>query len=135
MAPMADLTPRRDPATVKASPSVLCVGILPLAGLSVIGAVVFLVREGNTSVPGFWLAMFFVGSSLAILLTGILVHVRWRDRTAFQKVDRVAIVMGLVAALAFAGILVSMYLKIRKLEREGPNPLVRRTWPVLVTSS
>ncbi len=79
-------------------------------------------HDGDTSVPGFWLSVFMVGSPLTIFLTGTLVHVRWRDRTAFQKVDWLAVASGSVAALAFASILLSMYLKTRKLERELSNP-------------
>ena len=128
---------------MKTSPSVLCVGILPLAGLSIVAAVIFVMHGGDTSVPGFWLSMFMVGSPLTIFLTGILVHVRWRDRTVFRKVDWLAVAFGSVAALTFAGILLSMYLKTRKLEHELPNTRAKgkgriaslfhaaRPWPTL----
>jgi hypothetical protein len=117
----ADPKLQRTPAAMKPSPSVLCVGILPLAGLSIIAAVIFLMHEGDTSVPGFWLSMFLVGSPLTIFLTGVLVHVRWRDRTPFQKVDCLAIASGSIAALIFIGILLSLYLRTRRLERELPR--------------
>jgi hypothetical protein len=113
---------------MKISPSIFCIVILPLAVLSMASAVVFVTHKGGTSddtVPAFWLYMFLAGSPCAASLSGILFHARRHDRTPLAKIDRVAISLAAISALVFGSILLSMYLRTRKLQRELPNHALR----------
>jgi hypothetical protein len=109
---------------MKLSPSVLSTGLLPVAAVWVVSAVVFVGRGGETAddrVAGFWLAMFLVGGPIVLVIAAMLITVRRRDRSSFQKLDWVALTVTAVGAVAFAGILLSMYLKTQRLNRGQPD--------------
>ena len=115
---------------MKVSPSIFCLGIIPLAVLSIIASAIFTTHHGGTSddtVPQFWLYMFMAGSPSAIGLTGILIHTRRHEHSSFQKVDWLAIALASLVAVVFASLILSMCLRTQKLEHERPNTSLEPT--------
>ena len=105
---------------MKVSPSIFCLGILPLAVLSFVASFIFATHHGGTSddaVPQFWLYMFLGGNPSVIGLTVVLIHIRRHERSSFQKVDWLAIVLASLVAVVFASLILSMYLRTQKLDR------------------
>ncbi len=111
-------------AQTKVSPSILSLGSLLLASGWFVAAVVFLVHgagTANDTVPDFWVTIFFMCGPFAVSLAGVVFQLRRRDRSAFHKMDWIAIVLAGIIAVGYVGFIASLYLSTQRLRREQPN--------------
>jgi uncharacterized membrane protein YcjF (UPF0283 family) len=99
--------------------TVIPVGLLWLVSAAVHG---FHYHAGALeSVPSFWLAMFYVGGPIVLFIAAMLITIRRRERSSFERIDRVALLVAGLGAVVFAGTLAVMLLELRRLNHELPN--------------
>ena len=101
-------------------PTILSWSLIPLGLLWLISGVIHGIHYRGDffeSVPGFWLAMFYVGASIVVPTAGILISIRRRERTRFARVDKVALTIAALGAILFAVTIVIMLLELQRLNR------------------
>ncbi len=111
-------------------PKFLSWALIPVGLLWLVSAAVHGVhyRSGALeSIPSFWLAMFYVGGPIVLFVAVTLVTIRRRERSPFERIDRIALSVAGLGALAFVGTLAVMLLELQRLKRESPNTALEPT--------
>jgi hypothetical protein len=89
------------------SPSIISWGMMPLSLLHLASSVVLFMhscQRASGETPFIWRAIFFPGGVVLMLLVGMLIMIRWDERTRFARVDKIALTIALIAIAGFAGI-------------------------------
>lgn len=103
------------PAQKNIPPTVMSWVILPLAAASLVSTVVhgaYYLSNNLDTLPAFWGSSFYVGTPIVVFLAAMLVTIRKRERTSYERVDVAALFFAAVSAIAYVGSFVFMWVRL-----------------------